>query len=125
MSARDIPRDEWGQFCERFSRQHRGGRVTLESVAPFGDTRMLAHELPLQGITLDKAGSHQAEIVVTVGQDSGEQLTHAIAAPARLLFWETEAGAHEGLDIASADGQVTRIRFRVPILLEAMDGVIT
>ena len=125
MSAREIDRHEWAEFCERFSRQHRGGRVTLESVAPNSDTRVVAHELPLQGITLDKAGSHQAEVVVTVGQDNGEQLTHAIAAPAKILFWETEAGAHEGLDIESADGQVTRIRFRVPILLEAMDGVIT
>jgi hypothetical protein len=123
VSACEITRQEWAEFCERFSRQHRGGRVTLESVASSGETRVVAHELPLQGITLDKA-SGQAEIVVTVGKDSGEQLTHAIAAPDHLLFWETEAGAHEGLDIESADGQVTRIRFRVPILLEAMDGVI-
>jgi hypothetical protein len=124
VSAREIARQEWAEFCERFSRQHRGGRVTLESVAPNGDTQVVARELPLQGITLDKAGG-QAEIVVTLGQDSGEQLTHTIAAPAQILFWETQAGAHEGLDIESADGQVTRIRFRVPILLEAMDGVIT
>jgi hypothetical protein len=124
MSAREIARQEWAEFCERFSRQHRGGRVTLESVAPDGATQVVAHELPLQGITLDKADG-QVEISVTLGKDSGEQLTHAIAAPAHVIFRETEAGAHEGLDIESADGQVTRIRFRVPILLEAIDGVIT
>jgi len=123
MSAHEIPREDWSQFCDRFSRQHRGGRVTIESVAPNGQTRVVAHELPLQGITVDKAGG-KPEFSIIVGQESGEQLTHAIAAPARLLFWETDAGAHEGLDIESADGHVARIRFRVPILLEAMDGVV-
>jgi hypothetical protein len=124
VSAREIDRQEWAAFCGRFSRQHRGGRVTLETVAPNGETQVVAHELPLQGITLDKDG-HELEISVTVGGDGGEQLTHVIALPARVLFRETEAGAHEGLDFESTDGQVTRIRFRVPVLLEAMDGVIT
>jgi hypothetical protein len=121
LAAREIPLDEWAAFCGRFSRQHRGGRVTLETAAPGGNNRPVATELPLQGIVLDRAGG-QAELSITLGEADGRQLTHTIAAPARVLYLETETGAQVGMDIEAADGQTARLRFRVPVRLEMMDG---
>jgi hypothetical protein len=121
LASHQIPLDEWAGFCDRFSRQHRGGRVTLEAAAPEGNSRPVATEMPLQGIVLDRAGG-RAEMTITVGEASGPQLTHTIAAPARVMFLETETGAQVGMDIEAADGQTARLRFRVPVRLEMMDG---
>lgn len=30
MSTREVPREEWVSFCDSFSRQHEGWRVTVE-----------------------------------------------------------------------------------------------
>ncbi|MGH2523652.1 MAG: DUF5335 family protein [Anaerolineales bacterium] len=120
---REVPRSEWADFCDSFSRQHRGGLATIEMARPGAAPQTIADELPLRGLTLNSK-SHEADtLLVTLGQHGDERLTHAITQVVRLCFDVTEAGAQAGLTFESADGTITRLRFRVPVFPEMVDGV--
>lgn len=109
----------WGAFFDSFSRQHDGWLVTVEA-ADF-DLRGWAgeREMPLAGVACGAKCDGESVISIFLGKAPGEHLTHAVAAPK-----ETEAGAHEWLEIESATGEVTRVRFRSAMLPELVDGVV-
>jgi hypothetical protein len=124
MPVHEIPRAQWVDFCDSFSRQHRGGRVTIEVVPPGERPRVEARELPLQGLTADLGKSGTDAISVRAGQDDNGHVTHTSTHVRHLRFQETDAGAQEGIEIETQDGTLTRVRFRVPVLPEMLDGVV-
>lgn len=122
MTTREIPREEWPVFFEQFSSQHAGWLVTLD-LSEREPAQAEAHNLPLQGISLDTKGSDAGSVTVTVG--SGDtQLTHVIDDPVRVQLVETPEGAHEALEFELKDGSRARLRFRVVALPETVDGFI-
>lgn len=54
-----------------------------------------------------------------------EQVAHTIARPLQVRLNQTEEGAHRGLEIESAGGELTVLRFRFAVLPETVDGVVT
>jgi hypothetical protein len=117
----EVAPSEWGSFLENFSRQHQNWLVTIEVATPKGRLVVVAQRR-LKGMSLESAAKKRAYIEVSDKPD--EHITHAVNAPTRLIFKRTQAGAHQGIEIMSADGSITTIRFRSAAWPEAIDGII-
>lgn len=72
--------------------------------------------MPLEGIV-----ARNGHVVVHLGRDITHHRRITIDA-ARVRVQQT-GGVDEGLDIESADGHVTRLRFRSPMPPELVDGI--
>ena len=112
MPTQEIPRNQWSEFLNRFSRQHEGWLVTLE-----------AHGLPLEGITI-AGGDDSKGIAISAGRTLEHHLTHTILAPAHMWIQRTNQGAEAALEIESEDNSKTLVRFRSSVLPEMVDGVV-
>ncbi|NIP71846.1 MAG: hypothetical protein GWO16_01880 [Gammaproteobacteria bacterium] len=129
MSERtEIPRREWPVFCDGFTRQHHGWRVSLELAdtaelerAGGGVVHRLAHDLTFQGIT-EERDQGEAALSITV-RDGARHVTHWVRVPAHLFSEIEPNGAHRGLRIDAAGGESVLIRFRAPARPETLDGI--
>ncbi len=63
-------------------------------------------------------------ISIDVGKTPREHVTHSISNPTHVWLQETEQGAHEALEIQTASGTTTLVRFRETALPEMVDGVV-
>ena len=117
----EIEPHEWISFLDGFSRQHEGWLASIE-VATVAGTQKEVENRRLRGVSIDHADGRQ-RAYVEVGDASDESLTHIVDAPRRIRFKRTQTGAHEGLDIVSADGSTTLVRFRSAMLPEMLDGI--
>ena len=116
----EIPPEEWHSFFNGFSRQHAGWLITL-AVTQSNKKSTEVRGRRLQDISSDHLDH---EIYLTVARNDGWQVASRIRDPARVVFHRDLKGAHEGLDIKSADGTLTSIRFRVTARPETLDGVL-
>lgn len=124
MATREIPRSEWGAFFDSFSLQHQGWLVTLEVLSRDIGAQVEARELPLQGVSADLNGEDESVISIMAGSGPQHHVTHNVSAPTRVMLKQNEAGADEALEIESADGAMTLLRFRSAVLPEMVDGVL-
>ncbi len=124
MATREIPRSEWRKFFDSFSRQHEGWLTTVEVVGGDIGDQLEATELPLQGISADVKGSEPDAVEIAVGSGPADEITHIIPNASRVLFDQSAAGADEGLEIESADGERTIMRFRIAQQPEMLDGIV-
>jgi len=117
----DVEPREWISFLDGFSRQHEGWLASVEVAIPGGKLTKVVNRR-LRGVSIDRADGTQ-RVYVEVGDTSDECLTHVVDGPTRIRFKRTRAGAHEGLEIESADGTTTIVRFRSAMLPEMLDGI--
>ncbi|MGH9905777.1 MAG: DUF5335 family protein [Pyrinomonadaceae bacterium] len=124
MATQEITQEDWPTFFNRFSRQHEGWLATLEVFgAEFGAQRQ-ARELPFEGISLTSQQSGAETITVNLGKTSDDHLSHTIGVPTRVWLQQTSEGANAALEIESADGAKTLLRFRSALLPEMVDGIV-
>lgn len=117
----EIAHDEWRAYLDSFSREHLDWLVAVELRSPEGRL-MVVEERPLKGVSVDHAeGLDRAYI--QVGEGSEAHMTHTVERPVRITFKQSKTGQHEGLEIASANGTTTVIRFRSAMEPEAVDGL--
>ena len=131
MIRTDIPRQQWGLFCDQFSRQHRGWIVNLGSVdsgvfdsdpeSAEPHIRPMASPMPLETLLVAHRGD-ELQLLVTAGERP-EHVTHVVRRPEQLRFEQTDEGEHRGLTIATASGETILLRFRVPARPEVLDGI--
>jgi uncharacterized protein DUF5335 len=110
MRTREIPRNEWNKFFDGFSRQHEGGMATLEIFGSEIGAQEEAHELPLEGVSIDL--SREQTISISLGKLSEDHVTHTIVAPERVWLEQTDEGADAALEIESRDDSKALLRFR-------------
>jgi len=122
LTTFEIPRDEWLEFFDRFSGQHEGWLTRVEIVRDGAPTEVAARELPLESISADLKDKEQA-ISICLGERMEECLN--IDNPKHVKLEQTDEGADRALEIDSADGRKTMIRFRTTVLAENVDGLIT
>jgi hypothetical protein len=117
-----IPANQWKSFLDSFSRQHDGW---LSNVLVTLDGKQLveAKECRLEGVSPDRKTANDRVHVMVVCQN-GDHLDHAVEKPSNITFRRDAKGAHVGLDITSADGSETTVRFRAPARPETLDGVV-
>lgn len=127
MATKEIPRDEWVAFFDSFSRQHEGWLVTIEVSGASPDAQASPHELTaLRGITVVLKGEGHDMIAIVSGEAREEEaVAHTVNAPTRVLLEQSGHGAHESLQIESADGANTTVCFRSVVLPEMVDGLVS
>ena len=117
----EIPRNEWIEFLDSFSLQHEGWLASL-SVAREPNAWIEKGNCPLQRIGIHCAMEKRC-VNISMLQD-GEQRIYSVPDPLHLTFKRDKSGAHQGLDISSANGSVTALRFRAAAHPENLDGVL-
>jgi hypothetical protein len=122
MPLREIPREDWETFFDRFSGQHQGWLVTIEASGSDRVADVETRELPFEGITRTLTGSDDV-VSIIVRKDLRGHALHSVKAPSHIRLEQTETGAHKALQIESANGATTVIRFRSVVLPEMVDGI--
>jgi hypothetical protein len=123
-----VPREGWGDFCERFTHQHHGWLVTLEHcLAPADavDAGARCSTVPLsefRGIQVVDRPSGQ-EFCITIADQSGHEQGATVRRPVRLFFEKTPDGSHSGLRLEARNGEALTVRFRTPTRPEILDGL--
>jgi len=123
MATVEIPQDEWAQFFDSFSKRHQRWLATVEVLGSAIGAQVETRELPLEGITAEPGPGGRYTIEIMAGEAPAKHVGHVIASPKRVLLKETETGATEALEIESADGETTLLRFRSIIPPELVDGI--
>ncbi|HEY0323119.1 MAG TPA: DUF5335 family protein [Pyrinomonadaceae bacterium] len=121
---REIPREEWAEFLDSFSRQHEGWLVTVEVLGEEIGAQVEAEGKPLGGITAELKDNGEDLISIIVGLTPAESVTHNITAPTHVRIQQAENGADMALQIESSDGATTLVRLRSAMLPEMVDGVV-
>jgi hypothetical protein len=112
MRTRQIPRAEWFNFFEGFTRQQSGWPVTVWLLGPRIGAQVEARELPFEGIVADP---HATSISIHLGGMPGKNVEHPIATPISVWLETTDEGAEAALGINSSDGTTTLLEFRCPL----------
>lgn len=120
--TREIPRREWSEFFNGFSQQHMGWLVTLELLDRELGAQVVAENLPLRSISSDIKDGEDI-ILVNVGATAADHANHAVPNPTYIRLQLDDQGAHQALEIETASGATTLLRFRVTALPETLDGV--
>ena len=123
MPTQAIPREQWKNFFDSFSRQHEGWLATLEVFATDLGAQEEARELPLSGISLSSA-KNEDSIALSLGKEPEDHITHIIQKPEQVWVERTSEGVNTALEIESKDQTKTLLRFRSPALPELVDGVV-
>lgn len=112
MATVEVPRDQWNKFFDDFSRQHEEWIVSIEVLgSDLGDQKEATS--PFVGISADLKDK-ESRITVMTGDARKGHLTHIVNTPTRVWFREPEGSAHEALELESADGTKTLLRFSRP-----------
>lgn len=123
METQSVPREQWNNFFDSFSRQHEGWLATLEVFDNDIGAQEQARELPLSGISLSSAKDEDS-IALMLGKEPGDHVTHIIEEPEQVWVEKTVEGVSAALEIESKDQTKTLLRFRSPALPELVDGMV-
>ena len=118
MATREIPREEWVEFLNRYTVHHRWRLVNLEVLDPESGVGMEARSQPLDGIVAEFRHG-QGTLEIAVGTERSDHLWHRIADPTRIYLQEGEKDTPETLEIESASGVRTLIHLK-PLRLPAI-----
>ena len=124
MQTQEIPRNEWIQFFDTFSRQHEGWLATLEIFGPEVGAQEEAHELPLEGVSVASETDASETIEISMGKTLDDHVSHAVEKPTHVWLEQTDEGSNAALEIESEDQTKTLLRFRSPVPPEFVDGVV-
>jgi hypothetical protein len=122
MPTREIPRDEWKEFCDRFSREHEGWLATVEVLDESVGAQIEAEDLPLEGISADPKGSVGKAIEIFLKAEPNRTLTHFVSDPTHLWVLSTDEGAERALEVEAPAGK-TILRFRSAMRADMVDGI--
>jgi hypothetical protein len=118
MPTIDVPIDEWPEFLETFSRQHRAWLTTIEPpISGLGEPR------PLGAIRPARDGRRISAIEVSFAGDATTADIVRIENPRSVRVRQTAAGADRALEIVDDEGCCTRLGFRTVAKLEMLDGL--
>ncbi|HEV8606866.1 MAG TPA: DUF5335 family protein [Tepidisphaeraceae bacterium] len=118
MRTREITHERWQHFLGDFAQLHQGEHVNVETIGEgaFGVRSQMCDQ-PLIGIvdTEPKARPDEEWIEIIAGDSPATAAIHAISHPSRVVIAEEEDGQDVALQIDSADGLITMVRFEPPL----------
>ena len=123
MRTQEIPKKEWTEFFDNFSRKHEGWLVNLEVFGPEIGAQVEERELALKGITAALDQTEGNTIMIMTGTKPDDHITHSVTGPISVSLEQTDEGADAALAIKSGDGLTTLLRFRSAVLPEMVDAV--
>ena len=120
MTTQVIPRTEWREFADGFSRSHLGWLVSLTVNQPAGQPQYLVRDVPFEGMTVDEQHGHDEVVFVMNGK---EHFVHTVPWPRRIVLHRTAEGADESVNVLDCDSMETTVRFHTPAQPLLVDGV--
>jgi Family of unknown function (DUF5335) len=123
MQTVEIPHEAWGQTLNEFTAIHEGWLISLDVLSPTIGAQPEINNLPLLGVSAGRV-DHDDTITISAARAAAEHITHTIRAATRVYIERREDGADVALQIESADGTKTILRFRATALPETLDGVV-
>lgn len=120
MKNRQIPRAEWYEFFQEFSRSHEGWLVTVRVMNQRIGSQVEARQLPLEGIVADPEAT---SISIHLGRSPEKHVEHPVEKPLQVWLELEEDGAERALEIVSETGTKTVLEFRVSQPAEMVDGL--
>ena len=123
MKTQEIPKNEWTEFFDNFSRKHEGWLVNLEIFGPEIGAQVEERELALEGITDEWDETEGNSIMIMTGVKPDDHITHSVTGPTSVSLEQTDEGADAALAIKSGDGVTTLLRFRSAVLPEMVDAI--
>lgn len=122
MQTTEIPYHAWPRALDEFSAIHEGWLISVDILSKEIGAQPEVHDLPLVGLVAEP-GDNGGTITVSAARPDVGQITHTIHSPTRVWIERTKAGADSALQIESAEGTTTIVRFRTPALPETVDGI--
>jgi len=123
MKTKEIPKNEWSEFFDSFSRNYEGWLVDVEILGPEIGAQVEVRETPLEGITDEWDEVAGSTIMIMTGARPEGHMTHSITHPKSVSLEQTDDGSHAALAITSNDGIMALLRFRAAVLPERVDAV--
>ena len=114
MDILSIPEEQWTQFIDDFSRDHRGWPATIEVLQRPNDPLNIARNLPLLGISFDTKGTRSSSIDIVAGESPERHVSHRVDMPLYLREKSRPDGSVD-LEIEPAAGPATVVHLRGPI----------
>ena len=109
MHTNEIPREAWTNFFSRFSEEHETQFVAVEIMGTDIGAQVEGRSLLLSGISpSDKDGE---ALALSFDSVNGEHLTHVVEKPTHVWVQRAADNTDEALEIESADGTRTLVRF--------------
>lgn len=123
MQTVEIPPNTWVARLNEFASMHEGWLVSVEVFGPDIGAQPEVDNLPLLGISIDRIDANDT-VAISLARSSGDHLTHLIHAVTRIYVERTDDGADAALEIESADGVKSVLRFRAAARPEDVDGIV-
>jgi hypothetical protein len=109
QNTTEIPRDAWNRFFSRFSEDHETQFVAVEVMGTDIGAQVEGRSLLLSGIS--PSDDNVDAIAVSLDSVEGEHLTHMVNKPTHVWVQRAVDNTDEALEIESADGTRTLVRF--------------
>lgn len=108
--TREIPRTEWNDFFSRFSDQHDDEAIEVEMIGSEIGAQIEGRGLRLRGISPAR-NVRESDLALELDSVDGKHLTHMIPRPTHVWLLQAPDKTDEALEIESADGTKTLVRF--------------
>jgi hypothetical protein len=112
QDTKEIPREGWDRFFARFSNDHETQFVAVEVMGSDIGAQVEGRSLLLSGIS--RADEDSQSLALMFDSVNGEHLTHMVDRPTRVWVQRAPDNTDEALEIESADGSRTLLRFGPP-----------
>jgi hypothetical protein len=123
MKMKDIPRCEWSEFFDSFSRRHEHSPVTLEIFGTEMGKQVEERQLTFEGIVDEGDETQGNQIVIMTGGRPDDHITHSVRRPVQVSVEQTDEGADVALEIIAADGITAVLRSCSPVSLGTIQTV--
>ena len=104
-----IDRGDWPSFADTFSENNQGRPVSIERVSETVVSETIAEKAPL--VALDFDDLEPDAMLITVGTEDEEALTHTITDPQTVWLYSDAEGKALSLEILTPDNAKTIVRF--------------
>jgi hypothetical protein len=109
MPTRTIPQEQWTEFLDSLSRDHRLDIVTVQVSDSELGYQVEMSQLPLVGVTTDLRAGGGPRIEVIVGRTEFDHTTHSIANPKAIRVEDDNQGEPAVLEIEAGTGGKTLV----------------
>lgn len=123
MNAVVIPRDDWSNYLQSFSDQHRDWLVDVRVSESGQGDEAEARQVALQGIAFAGEPRGGGTILLRAGRWGEGTVSQTLVEPVDVRVFRRDDGADEALQVESRNGAQLVLRFLSPQLPEAVDGI--
>lgn len=111
MATQEIGRDQWGTFFDDFSQKHDTQPASMQITGAGTGSHQEARNLPFAGVTFETKGSDTGSIVILLGTEKDDHLSHTIQDATQVWHDSGDDTGQEVLEIRSGEGQNVLVRF--------------